>query len=91
MTERRRLEWGVPEPRPPRRPYRDTAIMYAVLAVLIVVVAWLTGGDLGRAVIWAAGFFVVATAWSFWRWRQRLQRDAAAARATAERADDTPR
>jgi Flp pilus assembly protein TadB len=81
----------VPEPQPPKRPYRDTAIMYAVLAVLIVVVAWLTGGSLGRAVVWAVGFFVIATAWSFWRWRQRLQRDAAEARAAAERAEEPRR
>jgi hypothetical protein len=56
----------------PARPYRDTAILHAVLAGLIVLVAWATGGDLGTALLVAVGFFVVATSWSFWRWRQRL-------------------
>jgi Flp pilus assembly protein TadB len=71
----RRLTWGgVPETPPPKRPYRDTLILYSALAVLIVVVAWLTGGGLRNAVEWAVVFFVVATAWSFWQWRVRLRR-----------------
>jgi Flp pilus assembly protein TadB len=60
----------------PRRPYRDSVIFYAVLATLIVVVALLTNGNVVRSVLVAAGFFVVATAWSWWRFRTRLQRDA---------------
>jgi hypothetical protein len=69
----RRLSWGVPEPPPPKRPYRDTVILYGALALVIVVVAWATGGSIGRALVFAAGFFVVATSWSFWRWRARLR------------------
>ena len=38
--------------------------------------AWLTGGGLVRAVVVALVFFVLATAWSWWRFRERLQRDA---------------
>jgi membrane protein implicated in regulation of membrane protease activity len=60
----------------PKRPYRDSAILYGVLALAIVLVAWLTGGGLVRAVVVALAFFVVATAWSWWRFRERLQRDA---------------
>ena len=42
---------------------------------MIVVFALLTGGSLSRALVWAAAFFVAATAWSYWRWRERLSGD----------------
>ncbi len=64
-----------PPPPLPKRPYRDTVLFNLVLATLIVVVSWATGGDLGRALVFAALFFVVATAWSWWRFRQRLARE----------------
>ena len=67
-----RLQWGLPEAPPPRHPYRDTLLVYGVLAVLIVVVAWLTGGAVGKAAVIAVFFFVVASAWSVYRWRRRL-------------------
>ena len=57
----------------PKRPYRDSAILYAVLAAAIVVVSAATGGDLVRAFLFALGFFAVATAWSWYRWRTRLR------------------
>ena len=56
----------------PKRPYRDSAVLHLVLAAIIVVVAWLTGGDLPRALVFAAVFFVFATAWTWWRWSRRL-------------------
>ena len=64
----------------PRHPYRDSAIVNGVLAALLLLVAWLTGGDVPTAVVVALVFFVVATAWNWWRFRQRL-----AAREAAER------
>ena len=67
----------------PRRPYRSSAIFHLGLAVLIPIAALLTGGDLSRAVVFAVGFFVLATAWSWWRWHGRLaaeERPAAASR-----------
>jgi membrane protein implicated in regulation of membrane protease activity len=67
--------WEVPDEPLPARPYRNTAVFHAVLAGLIVLVAWLTAGDVGTAIVVAVGFFVVATAWSFWRWRQRLEEE----------------
>jgi Flp pilus assembly protein TadB len=70
----RRLRWDLPESPPPKHPYRDTALVYFVFALLIVLVAWLTGGPLGRAVVLAALFFVIAYGWSVWRWHKRLSR-----------------
>jgi hypothetical protein len=64
--------WEMPDEPLPQHPYRNSAIFHFVLACLIVVVAWATGGGLGRAFGYAAGFFVLATGWSWWRWRQRL-------------------
>jgi membrane protein implicated in regulation of membrane protease activity len=57
----------------PKRPYRDTALVFGGMAGAIVLAAWLTGGDLGKALVVAAVFFVAATAWSWRRWRERLR------------------
>jgi O-antigen ligase len=70
----KRLRWDAPiERTTPKRPYRDTAIVYGVLAVLVVVIALVTGGGLVRAVVFACIFFVVATLWSWRNWRNRLR------------------
>jgi len=73
----RRLNWGVPDAPRTTHPYRDTLVVYALLAGLVVVFAWVTGGDIGRAVIVAAAVFVVASAWSLVRWRRILRQRAA--------------
>jgi Flp pilus assembly protein TadB len=70
----------MPEQPTPKHPYRDTLIIYAVFAVLIVVVAWVTGGGVARAAIVAVFFYVAASAWSVTRWRMRLRAEAAQAR-----------
>ena len=72
----RRLRWDFPEREIPKRPYRDSAIFYAVLAVLVVVLAVATGGGVVRAIVFASVAFVLATAFSWWRWRTRLRRQA---------------
>ena len=77
MTRPRRLQWGVPESPPPKHPYRDSLIVYGVLALIIVVVAWATGGSVRSAVFVAAVFFVLASAWNVFRWRTRLREEAA--------------
>jgi Na+/melibiose symporter-like transporter len=60
---------------PPRgQTYRATAILYAILSLLIVLVAALSGGGLVKATIIAVVFFVVATGWSWFRLRQRDRR-----------------
>jgi nicotinamide riboside transporter PnuC len=64
----------VSDPPVPKRPYRDSLLLHLVLAVVIVLVSWLTGGSLPRALVFAAVYFLLATAWSWWRFRQRLSR-----------------
>ena len=73
MSPPRRLRWDVTTP-PPKHPYRDSAILYAVFAAIIVIVAWASGGSLAAGIAFAAAFYVIAVAWSWWRWRQRLGR-----------------
>jgi hypothetical protein len=72
MTKTRRLRWGMQEVPPTKHPYRDTALVYGVLALLIVLFAWVTGGNVGRAVLIAAAAWVAATGWSMIRvWQRR--------------------
>jgi membrane protein implicated in regulation of membrane protease activity len=67
-----------PDDRPiPDHPYRDTALVYGAMAIVLVVVATLTGGDPLRATVAAALFFVIATAWTWWRYRERIKLRAA--------------
>ena len=72
MTRRPRRVLDAAELPIPRRPYRDSIVFHAVLAALLVLVAYLTAGDLERAVVVAAGYFVIATAWSWWSFRRRI-------------------
>ena len=60
----------------PQRPYRDSVVLNLVLASAILLLAWATGGSLRRALFVAVGFFVVATAWNWWRFRRRIQQEA---------------
>ena len=60
---------------PPRLPYRYSVVVIFALAGLIVLIAWATGGDLGRAVVFAAGYFIIATAWAWWRSRRRRAKE----------------
>jgi len=65
------------EPPPlPQHPYRDSLALNVVMAAVILVVAWLTGGSLARAAAVAIAFVVLATAWSWWRFRSRIEREA---------------
>ena len=61
---------------PPPRAYRGSAILHGVLALVILVIAALTGGGLLRALLVALAYFVVATAWTWFRFRQRETRAA---------------
>ena len=64
-----------PLPPLPKRAYRDSMVLNVILAALIVIISWATGGELGRALVFAVLYFVVATAWAWWRFRQRLAKD----------------
>lgn len=68
----RRLRWEVGGRSVPKRPYRDSAVFYGVLAGVVVVVGAVTGGSIVRAGVVALAFFVVATGFAWWRWRERL-------------------
>jgi len=59
----------------PKRPHRDSVLLNLVLACLIVIISWATGGDAGRAVVFAILYFVIATAWAFWRFKQRAVKE----------------
>ena len=69
----------------PKRPFRDSAIFYGVLSVLFVLVVWATGGavlprwddeqrEVGGLLI-AILFFIIATAYSWWRFQQRIEEE----------------
>jgi predicted lysophospholipase L1 biosynthesis ABC-type transport system permease subunit len=75
MKTPRILRWPVEETKPLEHPYRDTVIVYALLAVLLVAIAALTGYDVGAAAAIAVAFFVAATAWSIVSWRRRLRKE----------------
>ncbi len=59
---------------PPSRPYRGSAILHAILALVILVVAAVSGGNLVKALLVAVAYFVVATGWTWFRFRQRASR-----------------
>jgi Flp pilus assembly protein TadB len=72
----RRLRWDTDrlDRKVPAHPYRDSAALYALLAAIVVVLTVVTGGEVVRSVIVAAAAFVLATGYSWWRWRARLRR-----------------
>ena len=59
---------------PPPHAYRGSAVLHAILALVILVIAAISGGSLARALLVALAYFVVATAWSWLRFRQRQTR-----------------
>jgi hypothetical protein len=60
----------------PEHPFRDSALVNAGLSAALLGVAWVTGGELLRAVVVAIAFFLVATGWNWWRFRQKLAEQA---------------
>jgi hypothetical protein len=51
-------------------------MLHAVLACVILVIAAISGGDIVKAFVVAIAYFVVATGWSWFRFRQRESRTA---------------
>jgi uncharacterized membrane protein len=70
----KRLRWDAPE-RPPltKHPLRDSALVYLLMAAVIVGVGVGTGGSVGRSVVTAVVFYAAAMAWAAFRRRQRLR------------------
>ncbi len=82
---------GILPPAPlPKRPFRDSALIYAAFAVIFVVIVWVTGGALLPrfhprtdgwphfvigAVPLAAGCFLLATGYAWWKFRRRLEEE----------------
>ena len=57
----------------PKRPFRDSALFYAGVAVVFVLIVALTGGDLTVAILVALACFLVATGYAWWKFRQRMR------------------
>ena len=57
----------------PKRPFRDSALFYAVVAIVFIVIVAISGGDLTLAIPVALACFVIATAYAWWKFRQRLR------------------
>ena len=66
------MRWLRQEGPLPLHPYRDSAIVYGILAIVIIGMTVLTGGGLARGFLIAIAFFVLATGYSWWRFHQRL-------------------
>jgi membrane protein implicated in regulation of membrane protease activity len=58
-----------------KRLYRDSLVLNFVLATVILVVSWATGGNPVKALVVAVFYLVVATAWTWWRIRQRVSKE----------------
>ncbi|MBA3717169.1 MAG: hypothetical protein H0W87_02930 [Actinobacteria bacterium] len=56
----------------PSHPYRSSAIFYAVLSAILLGVTYATGGGMPRALLFAGGFFVIATGFTWMRFRNKL-------------------
>ena len=60
-----------PVPALTKHPYRHAAIAHGMLALVIAALGWATSSHLGRTLLLAIGYFVVATSWTWWRYRTR--------------------
>jgi len=68
----KKLRWEPPDRPLPKHPYRDSAIAYALLAVVLFAVVVATGGSVVKGVIGAVAVFVASTAYTWWRWRAKI-------------------
>ena len=63
------------DPPSPRRPFRDSALLYAGMAIVFVVLVFITGGKMSVAIPVAFTCFVVATGYAWWKLKQRLEEE----------------
>jgi membrane protein DedA with SNARE-associated domain len=66
---------NLPDEPLPRRPYRNSAIFYGVLAGAVIAFGLLTGNETAETIVIAVVFFVLATGYTWWRFRQRIRRE----------------
>ena len=64
---------SVEETPKPKRPFRDSALLYAGMAVVFVIIVAITGGKMSVAIPIALACFVVATGYAWWKLRQRMR------------------
>jgi hypothetical protein len=64
----------IPSRRRSLHPYRDSAIVYGILAALVVLIAVLTGGRVAWSIVLGIAAFLLATGWTWWHLRQQAQR-----------------
>ena len=77
----RKTSWGQgpashPAPALSKHPYRHAAITHGALATIIAALGWATSAHIGRTMLMALGYFVLATSWTWWRYRVRVRREA---------------
>ena len=77
----RKSFWGIglgPDPAPAltKHPYRHAAIAHGILALIIAVLGLTTSSHVARTLLMAVGYFVVATGWTWWRYREREKAEA---------------
>jgi uncharacterized membrane protein len=63
----------LPKTTVPKRPFRDSALFYAGVAIVFVAIVGLTGGNVMVAIPVAIGCFLVATGYAWWKFRQRMR------------------
>jgi hypothetical protein len=66
----KRLRWETPDRPVPKHPIRDSALVYLLMAGVIVGLSVATGGSIGRAAVIAALFYVAAMTWAWMRWKK---------------------
>jgi hypothetical protein len=62
-----------PGPRKSTRPYRDSALAYAALGSLVVILTYATGSSLLKSLAGGVAVFLLATAYTWWRLRARAR------------------
>jgi hypothetical protein len=64
----------MPAKRRSSRPYRDSALLYGAMALVVIVIGLATDGGVLRSLGIGVAAFVLATGWTWWRMRVRERR-----------------
>ena len=63
------------DPPSAKRPFRDSALLYAGMAIVVLTLVFISGGNMAVAVPVVLGCFVVATGYAWWKLKQRLEEE----------------